>query len=114
MTPLLYGLPESAVSKINEVFSRHPGISKVIIYGSRALGNYRNGSDIDLTIFSDDLNSWELGRIETELDDLLLPWKIDLSLFRQIDNADLREHIERAGTLFYAGMPSTVQPLRHS
>jgi predicted nucleotidyltransferase len=95
------GLPSKAIEQINAVLARHPAIEQAILYGSRAKGNFRNGSDIDLSLQSDTLTSRELLRIESELDDLLLPYKIDLSLFRDIDNADLAAHIGRVGVVFY-------------
>ena len=79
-----YGLPSSALQKMNAVFQQYPGITKVVLYGSRAMGNYRQSSDIDLCIESDDLSLTELLAIETQLDDLLLPWNIDLSLKKSI------------------------------
>jgi predicted nucleotidyltransferase len=98
-----YGLKISTIVKINGVFSAHASIEQAILYGSRAKGNYRNGSDIDLTLKGDALSHRELLRIEIELDDLLLPYKIDLSLFRQIDNLNLIKHIEQVGVVFYEG-----------
>jgi len=98
-----YGLKIATIAKINEVFAAHPNIEQAILYGSRAKGTFRNGSDIDLTLRGDTLTHRELSRIENELDDLLLPYKIDLSLFRQIDNPKLIGHIERVGVVFYEG-----------
>ena len=74
---------------------------KAVLYGSRAMGNFRPGSDIDLTLFGASLTSLELGIIGEELDDLLLPYEIDLSIFQRIENSDLRDHIERVGVAFY-------------
>ncbi len=96
-----YGLKIATIAKINGVFSRYPSIEQAILYGSRAKGTFRNGSDIDLTLKGNALTHRELSKIEIELDDLLLPYKIDLSLFRQIDNPNLIEHIERVGVVFY-------------
>ena len=70
---------------------------RVILYGSRAKGCARNNSDIDLTLDAPEMPFRELLAIEGRLDDLLLPWKIDLSLLHQIDNPALRDHIERVG-----------------
>ena len=92
----------SMIAKINGVLSRYPSIEQAILYGSRAKGMFRNGSDIDLTLKGDNITHRELAHIENELDDLLLPYKIDLSLFRQIDNHNLIEHIERVGVVFYS------------
>ncbi|MFZ2628582.1 MAG: restriction endonuclease subunit S [Rugosibacter sp.] len=96
-----FGLAEKTIDKINTVFSGHPAIEKAVLYGSRAKGNYRPGSDIDLTLYGDALASSELDEIITELDELLLPYHVDLSIFDAIDHAKLREHIDRMGVVFY-------------
>jgi predicted nucleotidyltransferase len=96
-----YGLKDRDIKAIGSVFARHRGIEKVVLYGSRAMGNYRNGSDIDLVLIGSNLSFEELLKIKGELDDLLLPYKIDLSLYSKINNEDLLEHIKRAGLTFY-------------
>lgn len=100
-TTLCFGLKQSTIDRINAVFSQYPDIEKVVLYGSRAKGNYREGSDIDLTLMGGALSHAQLNRIETQLDDLLLPYTIDLSLFESIDNANLIDHIRRVGVIFY-------------
>jgi len=97
---MCYGLKEETIEKINAVFKRYDNIETVLIYGSRAMGNYKRGSDIDLTIKGRDLDMETLNRISSELDELLLPYTIDLSLFRQIDNKNLIDHIQRVGKPF--------------
>ena len=82
-------------------FSKYPQIEKATLYGSRAKGNYRNGSDIDLTLKGEALTLSILSKVETELDDLLLPYKIDLSIHHKIENPDLLEHMDRVGIVFY-------------
>jgi len=96
-----FGLKESVVQEICRVFATHPLVDRVIIYGSRAKGNYRNGSDIDLTVQGEAVSLSEMMKIETELDDLLLPYKIDLSLLHKISDTSLLEHIKRVGAVFY-------------
>ena len=96
-----YGLKNDTIKAIQEVFARYPQIEKAILYGSRAKGTYRKGSDIDLTLVGKDLDLTTLFKIENVLDDLLLPYKIDLSIYRKIENADLIGHIERVGLVFY-------------
>ena len=71
------------------------------MYGSRAMGNYKLGSDIDLCIEAESLDLIKLLKIENQLDDLLLPWKIDLSLKHTIDNPALLEHMNSFGVVFY-------------
>jgi len=101
MLDVPFGLPPAAVEKIRGVFARYPQVEKAVLYGSRAKGNYKNGSDIDLTLYGEGLNHRILLKILDEQDNLLLPWMIDLSIFSTIDNAKLREHIERVGVVFY-------------
>ncbi len=96
-----YGLSDESIEKMNQVFSNHENISKVMLYGSRAKGNFRNGSDIDLTLFGDGIDIKLLHKIELNLDDLLLPYKIDLSIYENLKNDDLKEHIQRVGIVFY-------------
>ena len=100
-----YGLKESVITKIYGVFSIVPEIEQVILYGSRAMGTFRNGSDIDLTIKGDSVTHSQMLRLENQLDDLLLPYTIDLSLLRQIDNKNLLDHIKRVGIVFYERKP---------
>ncbi|RLA76511.1 MAG: nucleotidyltransferase domain-containing protein [Epsilonproteobacteria bacterium] len=96
-----YGLSDASIEKIYHVFSKYENIDKVILYGSRAKGNFREGSDIDLTMFGEEINIKLLHKIELELDDLLLPYTIDLSIYSMLKNDELKEHIERVGIVFY-------------
>jgi len=96
-----FGLKEKDIQLINGVFVQYPEIIQVIIYGSRAKGTYKSGSDIDLSIIDKDLDFTQLLEIENKLDDLMLPFKIDLSQKRAISNIDLVFHIERVGKVFY-------------
>lgn len=96
-----YGLPEATVTKICDVFARFPEIEKAVVFGSRAKGNYKTGSDIDLTLYGAQLTNNLCATIASELDDLLLPYTIDLSVFEEINHDKLREHIERVGIVFY-------------
>lgn len=96
-----YGLSDRILQKIQGVFSHYPQVESAILYGSRSTGTYRNGSDIDLTLCGEALTHSVLSRIDTELDDLLLPYTIDLSIFHQIDNPAMVEQIQRSGVNFY-------------
>ena len=97
----IFGLKISVVNQIKEVFLNYPQVQEVILYGSRAMGNYKNGSDIDLTLKGDELNLAILNKIDWELDDLLLPYTFDLSLYKHIDSPDLINHIKQVGKVFY-------------
>jgi len=95
------GLSKQALQKMRGVLRDYPQIKRVLLYGSRAIGTYHPGSDIDLCIEGESLGLTELLSIENRIDDLLLPWKFDLSLLHQIDNPALLEHIRRVGVIFY-------------
>jgi predicted nucleotidyltransferase len=73
-----------------------------VLYGSRAKGNYKNGSDIDLTLKGKNLNLLILGKIDEQLDDLLLPYTFDLSIYHQISNAELLNHMNRVSKIFFS------------
>ena len=96
-----FGLRQDTINQINQIFSTYPEISKAIIYGSRAKGNYKPGSDIDLTLVGDNINHHQLLEILNKIDDLLLPYFFDLSIFNSLNNPNLIEHIERVGITFY-------------
>lgn len=96
-----YGLKESVLERILDVFSRHPKIEKVLLYGSRAKGNYRNGSDIDLTLVGKDISLEDINKLHLELDELYLPYSFDLSIFDKLENRDLIDHINRIGIIIY-------------
>jgi uncharacterized protein len=96
----MFGLQQKDIDAIKRCFAQYPEIEQVLLYGSRAMGNYRKGSDIDLTI-KGNLDHRNLLKLEAELDDLLLPYKIDLSLYHKINNPDLTEHIQQVGLQFY-------------
>ncbi len=96
-----FGLKETVIQKIQHVFTAFPEVEEVVLYGSRAKGNYRPGSDIDLTLKGDNINLPILNNISSQLDDLLLPYTFDLSTYRSIDNLALIDHISRVGVSFY-------------
>ena len=97
----MFGLPDNALAAMQGVFGNYPQVEKVIIYGSRAKGNFRPGSDIDLTILGEALDSSTLSRIMIDLDDLNMPYMLKEKLFNQIDSEILFNQIERAGKVFY-------------
>ncbi len=99
---MTFGLNESVIEKIHAVLARYPQVEQAVLYGSRAKGNYKNGSDIDLTLLGGaDLTLRVLYKILDELDDLLLPYTMDVSLYASIGDPDVLAHIERAGVVFY-------------
>lgn len=97
-----YGLPAQVVQAIQLVLSQYPQVRSAVLYGSRAKGNFREGSDIDLTLKTDPTaDTALLLQIENQLDELNTPYQFDLSLFHHITNPGLIEHISRVGINFY-------------
>ena len=96
-----YGLSDATIAKICAIFAQFPSIEKAVLYGSRAKGNYKPGSDIDLTLFGAELTHAIHLKIAEALDELLLPYMIDLSIFSELHHENLEEHIQRVGVVFY-------------
>jgi predicted nucleotidyltransferase len=96
-----FGLSNKQYEQINSLLCANLEIESVVIYGSRAKGTHKPYSDVDLTIIGKNISLTILQKIELELDDLLLPFKFDLSVFSTIENTELLEHISRIGKVFY-------------
>ncbi|MCK9224175.1 MAG: nucleotidyltransferase domain-containing protein [Candidatus Muirbacterium halophilum] len=96
-----YGIDEKIFENLENIFRKHSNISKVILYGSRAKGNYKNGSDIDITIIGENLKVDLLYSIMDDIDELNLIYKFDISIYSNIDNSDLIEHIDRVGKIIF-------------
>lgn len=82
------------------MFKLYPEVEEVIIYGSHAKGNYRTGSDIDLTLIGSALDYNILSEINQAIDDLNTPYLFDISIFQNLNAPDLEAHIERIGQFF--------------
>jgi predicted nucleotidyltransferase len=95
------GLTIEDMKKLDSVFLAEDRVDSVVLYGSRAKGNYRSGSDIDLTLKSRHLDTRLLAELETKIDDLLLPYNMDISIYNHIESSELIEHIERVGIVIY-------------
>ena len=92
-----FGIESAMFEQIVEVLRGNPLVQEAILYGSRAKGVHKPGSDIDLVLKGKELTLQDLNRVSLALDDLLLPYTFDLSLFHHIDNEELLAHIGRVG-----------------
>ena len=95
------GLSQDIIARIQGVLARFKEVQRAVLYGSRAKGTHRPGSDIDLTLSGAGLTSPILGKIERELEEGPMPYCFDLSLQGHIAAPDLLEHIQRVGIVFY-------------
>ena len=93
-----FGLPERTINELLEYFKTKPEIQKVVIYGSRAKGTYKNGSDIDFAIWSNEDNT---SKIATELDELPTPYMFDVTDYKTLSHENLKKSIDKDGIVFY-------------
>ncbi|WP_373059382.1 nucleotidyltransferase domain-containing protein [Zunongwangia sp. H14] len=96
-----FGLSEETIHLLESALSKFPQIQEVKIFGSRAMGTYRPGSDIDLAIFSDDLSHLDWLDLLDGIEDLNLLYEIDCLYYNKIDTPALKEHIDQVGKVFY-------------
>jgi len=95
------GLKDGQLEEIQGFAKKIPAIEEVIVYGSRAKGNYRPGSDVDLVLVGKDLKLADQISFWNYLDDSYQPYFFDVAILHQIQNESLLEHIERVGKRIY-------------
>jgi predicted nucleotidyltransferase len=97
-----FGLNDMELNALRQALAAFPEVEEAIIYGSRARGTNRVASDIDITLKGSNLTYLQLALIDAKIDDLYLPYFVDLSLFSMIKSTDLIESIEREGKVLYS------------
>lgn len=95
------GITDKELQKITSLLAQQPKVERAVVYGSRAKGSNRRFSDIDLTLVGETLTKQDLCRIALQIDDLLLPYEFDLSLYSKLTNEALIAHINRVGKTIY-------------
>ena len=95
-----FGLKNSVIQKLKSFFERYRFINKVMIFGSRARGDYGKSSDIDLCLFSKNMSSREFSKLKFKLDELPILYKIDIVHFEKVDRK-LQENIIKVGISIY-------------
>ena len=96
-----FGLSDTVIKELQDVFRRHANIKKVLIFGSRSKGNYRTGSDIDLAVIGSDIDYNQLLSIHCEIDDLELLYSVDFLDYQKKKGTPIGDHIDRVGQVFY-------------
>lgn len=97
-----FGISEKSYSILYNSFKNYQEIKQANIFGSRALGNYKKGSDIDLVLYGQDIKEQIVNELRTYLNqDTIIPYKIDLLIFDQIENQQLIDHINKCSKIFY-------------
>lgn len=96
-----FGLDQTTIDNINSVFRKYPEIEEVIIYGSRAKGSYKAGSDIDITIKGEKVTDSTRSNVCMDIDDLNTPYLFDISVHQTLRSPSLMAHIDRVGQQLY-------------
>ena len=97
-----FGLLDSDFEFLSNLFQKYSSINEVIIFGSRAKGNYKNGSDVDLAIKSITIENQEINEIDDELNENSnLPYKFDIVHYEKIQTPELKEHIDHVGKVIF-------------
>ncbi len=97
-----FGLSNSDVLEIIALLKQNPAVEKAVIFGSRAKGNYKNGSDVDIALFGASLHSDAITCVSCSLnEDTLMPYFFDILHYDSLTNQELQNHIDRVGKEFY-------------
>jgi uncharacterized protein len=97
-----YGLKDSDLQQIVDSFGRFDEITEVVLFGSRAKGNYKTGSDIDLAIKGANISHQTVAQLYDWLnEELPLPYFFDVLHYETIDEPKLKEHIDRVGIVLF-------------
>ena len=97
-----HGLMERDRQTLFEIFEKFQEVKSVYLYGSRAKGTYKSGSDIDLAIMNGNVSPKTIRSIKAEIQDSNLPYFVDITDFTTLNHKELAEHIQRMGVPFYA------------
>lgn len=98
-----FGIDENIINSIKKIFSKYPEIDRACIFGSRARGDYKKTSDIDIVLYGNSLTHTLNTRIFYDLEDLYIIYKIDLINFNSLKDGDkFKENIINEGVEFYA------------
>ncbi len=96
-----FGLSDTIIKELQDVFRKHSNIRKVLIFGSRSKGTFREGSDIDLALVGENVDQKQVLKILCEIDDLDLLYSVDLLDYNSKKGTPIGDHIDRVGKVFY-------------
>jgi len=96
-----YGIPESDLDALLSELKKNSEINEIILFGSRAKGTFRNGSDIDIALKGRNLKLNDILDAISVVDKLLLPYKLDLIIYTRVNEPALIEHINRVGIILF-------------
>lgn len=98
----MFGLRQSDLNAIITILQLHEEVEVAIIFGSRAKGDFKNGSDVDIALKGASINHRLINHVSHLLnEETLMPYKFDVLQYQTINNKNLVAHIDRAGKVFY-------------
>ncbi|MBI5815458.1 MAG: nucleotidyltransferase domain-containing protein [Nitrospinae bacterium] len=97
-----FGVSEDILGKISGVMAKFHGVRKAVIYGSRARGDFKNQSDIDIAVYAPGMSHADFLALLSALDDLPVIFQIQAVHFDTLENNGIKGKIERDGVEFYA------------
>ncbi len=98
---IVTGLSPAVLEALRGTFARYPAIEQVLLFGSRARGDFDTGSDIDLAVLAPQMAVEEFARLWSDIDALPIAFKMDLLHFDTLDNPELKAQIRRHGLPIY-------------
>lgn len=104
-----FGLFEADLQNVISVLTQFPEVEYASIFGSRAKGNFKNGSDVDIALKGKQLSFMIVARINSILnEETSMPYKFDVLNYETITNNELKEHIDRIGLVIYNKNNSSI------
>lgn len=99
----MFGITPKSFELILKTISEYKEIERAAIYGSRAMENFKPGSDIDLVIYGINVTPETVFRLKTKLEqELPIPYYFDLTHYETVSNSELKKHIDEFGKFFYS------------
>ena len=95
----MFGLKDYVVEDIKKVLSKYECLEKAVIFGSRARGDYKKASDIDIAIYAKDLTSTTVNMIRNAFDELDIIYTVDVVDYYKISKEALKRNIDKEGIL---------------
>ena len=95
------GLSSETLKKLGSVLRSHPSVEQIILFGSRAMNRHQHSSEMDIALKGAQLHFSNMLHLKSAIDDLMLPYKVDLVIYETIQNKDLKEHIDRVGIVLW-------------
>ncbi len=97
----IFGLTDRDMKTFQGILKKYPDVQIVFVFGSRAKGNYKQGSDIDLAVMNEEVKDMVIRKIKSDFEDSSLPYNVDLMNYHSLKHPELKSHIDRVGVLFY-------------